>query len=123
MPIAAKIASSSVGGSRRTRRDPYFVFQSSLIGASQLIGRCLRALMLHCNMKMAWQYSHALQLHNFSNLIAPSISTVASEVYGPDKTALNRRDEIGQSWRAIDDRHPGIDSPAFAKSIGCCGQR
>src|SRR5687767_4438313 len=35
MPTAAKIASSSVGGSRRTRRVPYFVFQSSLIGASQ----------------------------------------------------------------------------------------
>src|ERR1700690_371017 len=31
MPAAAKIASSSVGGSRRTRRGPYFVFQSWLI--------------------------------------------------------------------------------------------
>jgi hypothetical protein len=37
MPMAAKIASSSVGGSRRTRRAPYLVFQSSLIGASHLI--------------------------------------------------------------------------------------
>src|SRR3954453_24063392 len=34
MPIAAKMASSSVGGSRRTRRGPYLVFQSWLIGAS-----------------------------------------------------------------------------------------
>src|SRR5262249_32319966 len=32
MPTAAKMASSSVGGSRRTRRGPYLVFQSSLIG-------------------------------------------------------------------------------------------
>jgi hypothetical protein len=33
---AAKIASSSVGGSRRTRRGPYLVFQSSLIAASPI---------------------------------------------------------------------------------------
>src|SRR5579864_3320730 len=31
MPAAAKIASSNVGGSRRTRRGPYLVFQSWLI--------------------------------------------------------------------------------------------
>src|SRR4051794_32109292 len=37
MPIAAKMASSSVGGSRRTRRGPYLVFQSWLIGASLVI--------------------------------------------------------------------------------------
>src|SRR6187551_1237851 len=42
MPTAAKIASSSVGGSRLTRRVPYFVFQSSLIGASQMIAEIPR---------------------------------------------------------------------------------
>jgi hypothetical protein len=35
--VAAKMASSSVGGSRRTRRVPYFVFQSSLIGRLNLL--------------------------------------------------------------------------------------
>src|SRR5882757_2258449 len=62
MPMAAKIASSSVGGSRRTRRVPYLVCQSSLIEASHIDRRYLRTLMLHCNMKLAWQSSHALQL-------------------------------------------------------------
>src|ERR1700733_280477 len=38
MPAAAKIASSRVGGSRRTRRGPYFVFQSWLI-ADPLVWR------------------------------------------------------------------------------------
>src|ERR1700721_3941436 len=37
MPIAAKIASSSVGGSRLTRRGPYLVFQSSLMGAPRMM--------------------------------------------------------------------------------------
>src|SRR4051794_39283320 len=69
MPTAAKIASSSVGGSRRTRLVPYFVFQSSLIGASHLLRRYLGALMLHCNMKFAWQYSHAF--YNFFSLLGP----------------------------------------------------
>src|ERR1700759_957176 len=36
-PTAAKIAWSKVGGSRRTRRVPYLVFQSSRIAASLLI--------------------------------------------------------------------------------------
>src|SRR6476660_9786509 len=50
MPTAAKIASSSVGGSRRTRRVPYFVFQSSLIKSlasspgSDWIGTCYSRL-------------------------------------------------------------------------------
>src|ERR1700742_188119 len=61
MPIAAKMASSSVGGSRRTRRGPYLVFQSSLIEASPLIPPYLGPLMLHCNMYLGWQSSHALQ--------------------------------------------------------------
>src|SRR5436190_9279835 len=61
MPMAAKIASSSVGGSRRTRRVPYLVCQSSLIEASHIDQRYLGTLMLHCNMKLAWQGSHALQ--------------------------------------------------------------
>src|SRR5207244_2063920 len=60
MPTAAKIASSSVGGSRRTRRFPYLVFQSSLIGASSFGPRYLGALMLHCNMNLARQSSYAL---------------------------------------------------------------
>src|SRR6476660_7278908 len=92
MPTAAKIASSSVGGSRRTRRVPYFVFQSSLIkclassAGSDRIRTCcsrlcldpllhanrqpprsktlsppryVRMPMLHCNMKLEWQHSHA----------------------------------------------------------------
>src|SRR5271155_5587445 len=41
MPAAAKIASSSVGGSRRTRRGPYFVFQSWLIDDPLSGGRYL----------------------------------------------------------------------------------
>jgi hypothetical protein len=41
---------------------PYLVFQSSLIGASHLFGRYLGALMLHCNMELVRQTSHALQL-------------------------------------------------------------
>src|SRR5579872_1962984 len=36
MPAAAKIASSRVGGSCRTRRGPYFVFQSWLIADSSI---------------------------------------------------------------------------------------
>src|SRR5207248_7318739 len=54
------IASSSVGGSRRTRRLPYLVFQSSLIGASSFGPRYLGGLMLHCNMNLVRQSSYAL---------------------------------------------------------------
>src|SRR2546423_5071649 len=69
MPMAAKIASSRVGGSRRTRRVPYLVCQSSLIEASHIDRQYLGSLMLHCNMKLAWQSSHALQLLYFRRVV------------------------------------------------------
>src|SRR5262249_14131445 len=53
---------SRVGGSRRTRRVPYLVCQSSLIGASQIDRRYLGTHMLHCNMKTSWQCCHARKL-------------------------------------------------------------
>src|SRR5215813_5742689 len=60
MPTAAKMASSSVGGSRRTRRVPYLVFQSSLIGGLDSDPEYLGSAMLHCNMNLMWQSSYAL---------------------------------------------------------------
>src|ERR1043166_9681954 len=69
MPAAAKIASSRVGGSRRTRRGPYLVCQSSLIGASQIDRQYLGTRMLHCNMKFAWQCCHALEFIHFGRVI------------------------------------------------------
>src|SRR5215469_15297674 len=59
MPTAAKIASSRVGGSRRTRRGPYFVFQSSLMVVSRLAREYLELTLLHCNMNLMWQVSYA----------------------------------------------------------------
>src|SRR5579864_5636362 len=58
MPAAAKIASSNVGGSRRTRRGPYLVFQSWLIAHLCFGERHLRSAMLHCNMKLVRQSSY-----------------------------------------------------------------
>src|SRR6478735_4467674 len=76
MPIAAKMASSSVGGSRRTRRVPYFVFQSSLIGASHLIveiPRCPHAA-------LQYEIRTAIQpcTYNFSSLVASYSSRVVA---------------------------------------------
>ena len=62
MPTAAKIASSRVGGSRRTRRVPYLVFQSSLMGASRLVPGYLVGVLLHCNMNLMWHVSYALPI-------------------------------------------------------------
>src|SRR5258706_162537 len=92
MPIAAKIASSSVGGSRRTRRRPYFVFQSSLIGASCLILKYLGGLMLHCNMKLVWQSSYAL----IDLKIFQSGGVVNLDRRGCGGDRLQRSDEIAR---------------------------
>src|SRR5689334_19083884 len=59
MPTAAKIASSRVGGSRRTRRVPYFVFQSSLMVVSRSSPSYLCGALLHCNANLIWQVSYA----------------------------------------------------------------
>src|SRR5438445_9587919 len=76
MPTAAKIASSSVGGSRLTRRVPYFVFQSSLIGASHLnaeIPRCP-------HVALQYEFRMAIQpcTYNFSSLVASYSSMVVA---------------------------------------------
>src|SRR5437764_6898501 len=89
MPTAAKIASSSVGGSRRTRRVPYLVCQSSLIEASHIDRQYLGSLMLHCNMKLAWQSSHALQLLYFRRVV----DFVAADA--SDCSALTKSREAG----------------------------
>ena len=74
MPTAAKIASSSVGGSRRTRRVPYFVFQSSLIGASHLIAEIPRCPYV----ALQYEFRMAIQpcIYNFSSLVASYSSMV-----------------------------------------------
>src|ERR1700722_1114211 len=92
MPIAAKIASSSVGGSRRTRRVPYLVFQSSLMGAPRMMWEYLGLRMLHCNMKLMWQYSHA-----FVNSKAfQPCGVINLECWAGGGERLQRADEIAR---------------------------
>src|SRR5260370_23306913 len=93
MPVAAKMASSSVGGSRRTRRGSSLVFQSSLIGPSIFGLKYLGAHMLHCNIKLVWQSSYAL---SDSKAFQPC-SVINLDRRGRCGERLQRADEIARS--------------------------
>src|ERR1700722_16977754 len=75
MPDAAKIASSSVGGSHRTRRGPYLVFQYWLI-ADPL---CSRQISRDGYVALQYEIDVAIQLcvfrrQRFSTRVASNIS-------------------------------------------------
>src|SRR5437899_4183375 len=94
MPTAAKIASSSVGGSRRTRRVPYFVFQSSLIGASHLIAEIPRCPYV----ALQYEFRMAIQpcIYNFSSLVA----SYSSIVVAPSASACSDRTKSREAGTA-----------------------
>src|ERR1700684_2436138 len=96
------MASSSVGGSRLTRRGPYLVFQSSLIGASHHMRRYLGVLMLHCNMKLQWQYSHALQFLQPGRVVDLKRRGGGGErLQGADEIARGRHGKMSQQRGAV----------------------
>src|SRR6478752_710091 len=90
MPTAAKIASSSVGGSRRTRRVPYFVFQSSLIGASHGTAEIPRCP----HVALQYEFRMAIQpcVYNFSSLVASYRSIVVAEAASDCSDLTNSRE-------------------------------
>src|SRR5581483_6965836 len=102
IPAAAKIASSKVGGSRRTRRVPYLVCQSSLIGASQIDRGYLGTKMLHCNMKLVRQCCHALESVYFGSVVNFDRSCRRREpLQVADEVARRRNREMRQQRSAI----------------------